>query len=134
MAELKYLLDTSICIELLNGNHRVRQYCIDNAQSCAISTLTVIELLYGAYNAPEKYREKELEKARLLIKYYPVISIDDTPDAFCLEKVRLSRMGNSIEDFDLLIGITAKVNDMIMITHNRKHMCRIEGLMVDDWC
>lgn len=134
MAELKYLLDTSICIELLNGNEIVRQHCIDNASECAISTITAIELLFGAYNAPNKYKEKELEKARLLIDYYPNVGIDEIVTTFCTEKVRLKQAGLMIEDFDLLIGTTAKVNKMIMITHNRKHLERIEGLLVEDWC
>lgn len=134
MAEMKYLLDTSICIELLKGNAVVRQHSIDNAPVSAISTFTITELLYGAYNAPLQYQEKELSKARMLIDYYPHVGVDEIPDAFCLEKLRLKRAGLLIEDFDLLIGMTAKVNNLVMVTHNRKHMERIEGLKIADWC
>ena len=37
MAELKYLLDTSTCIELLRGNEHVRQLCVEHNQLCCIS-------------------------------------------------------------------------------------------------
>ena len=57
MATFKYLLETSTCIELLRGNEIVRQKCIEQNQYCCISAITAIELLYGAHNAPEKYRE-----------------------------------------------------------------------------
>ena len=45
MAEFKYLLETSTCIELLRGNERVRQRCVDHNQVCCISAVTAIELL-----------------------------------------------------------------------------------------
>lgn len=82
MATFKYLLETSTCIELLRGNERVRQHCVEHNQLCCISAITAIELLYGAYDAPEKYRETEIAKAKMLIDYYTVVGIDEIPDAF----------------------------------------------------
>ena len=133
MAELKYLLDTSTCIELLRGNEHVRQQCVKNNQYCCISAITAIELLYGAYKASNKYRQQELAKARLLVDYYDAVGIDNIADAFSFEKVRLESIGQVIEDFDLLIGITARENNLIVVTHNSKHFCRIEGLNIEDW-
>lgn len=133
MAELKYLLDTSICIELLRGNDKVRQKCIEYNQLCCISVISAIELIYGAYNAPERYQNQELAKARLLIDYYDVVGIDEVVDAFCREKVRIGAAGQTIEDFDLLIGISARENKLTVVTHNAKHFSRIEGLEIVDW-
>lgn len=133
MSDFKYMLDTSTCVELLRGNAGVRQKCIDENQYCCISIITAIELLYGAYGAPEKYFEQELFKARALADYYSVVGIDDVAEAFCKEKIRLERSGNQIEDFDLLIGVTAKVYGMTVVTHNVKHFNRIDGLSVEDW-
>ena len=133
MADLKYLLDTSTCIEILRGDERIRQHCVENNQYCCISIITAIELLYGTYRAPEKYREQELSKAKMLIDYYDVIGIDDIADAFCREKVRLELSGQIVEDFDLLIGITARENNLTVITHNTKHFSHIENLKYGDW-
>lgn len=133
MAELKYLLDTSICIELLRGNDKVRQKCVEYNQLCCISVISAIELIYGAYNAPERYQNQELAKARLLIDYYDVVGIDEVVDAFCREKVRIGASGQTIEDFDLLIGISARENKLTVVTHNAKHFSRIEGLEIVDW-
>ena len=77
MAELKCILDTSTCIELLRGNEHVRKLCVEQNQLCCISAITSIELLYGAYNASVRYRQQELAKARLLIDYYDIVGIDD---------------------------------------------------------
>ena len=121
MVMFKYLLETSTCIELLRGNEHVRQKCVEHNQLCCISAITAIELLYGAYDAPEQYREKEIAKAKMLIDYYTVVGIDDIPD------------GQIIEDFDLMIGITGREADMTVVTHNQKHFNRIEGIKTEDW-
>lgn len=133
MTTFKYLLETSTCIELLRGNETVRQKCIEQNQYCCISAITAIELLYGAYNAPEKYREQELSKARLLIDYYTIVGVDDIPEFFCSEKCRLEKIGNIIEDFDLMIGATGVIGDLTVVTHNAKHFSRIEGIKLEDW-
>ena len=133
MATFKYLLETSTCIELLRGNGRVRQKCIEYNPQCCISVITAIELLYGAYNAPERYREQEIAKAKMLIDYYTVIGIDEIPEAFSCEKLRLESVGQVIEDFDLMIGITGREANMIVVTHNLKHFNRIEGIKTQDW-
>lgn len=133
MSTFKYLLETSTCIELLRGNKKVRQLCIENNHLCCISVITAIELLYGAYSAPAQYRTQEIAKAKMLIGYYTTIGIDTIPDAFCQEKIRLKGLGQIIEDFDLMIGLTGRENNMIVVTHNIKHFNRIEGLKVEDW-
>lgn len=133
MTTFKYLLETSTCIELLRGNEIVRQKCIEQNQYCCISAITAIELLYGAYNAPEQYREQELSKARLLIDYYTIVGVDDIPEFFCSEKCRLEKIGNIIEDFDLMIGATGVIGDLTVVTHNAKHFSRIEGIKLEDW-
>ncbi|MBR4619737.1 MAG: PIN domain-containing protein [Salinivirgaceae bacterium] len=133
MATFKYLLETSTCIELLRGNLRVRQQCIEKNQLCCISVITAIELLYGAYNSPDNYREQEIAKAKMLTDYFTVVGIDEIPEAFSREKIRLENNGLVIEDFDLMIGITGREADMIVVTHNLKHFNRIDGLKVEDW-
>lgn len=133
MSQFKYLLETSTCIELLRGNVKVRQKCVEHNMLCCISAVTAIELLYGAYNAPEKYREQELTKARMLIDYYTIVGIDEIPETFSKEKIRLERAGITIEDFDLMIGTTGVAGDLIVVTHNIKHFKRIEGIEYEDW-
>ena len=134
MTTFRYLLDTSICIELLRGNKNVRQKCVKFNDYCCISVITAIELLYGAYNAPEEYRQQELTKAQMLIDFYEVVGIDDIPELFSKEKLRLEHDGNAIEDFDLMIGTTSIVHNLVVVTHNTKHFKRIKGLILEDWC
>ena len=48
-------------------------------------------------------------------------------------KKELRIKGMMIENFDLLIGITALVNHLIMVTENTKHICHIPGLKIENW-
>ena len=67
------------------------------------------------------------------IDYYTILGIDEIPELFCSEKVRLEKLGDIIEDFDLMIGTTGLASNLIVITHNPKHFGRIEGLQYEDW-
>lgn len=49
------------------------------------------------------------------------------------EKTRLSKEGRLIDDFDLLIGCSAAVCGLILITDSTSHLARINGLQLDNW-
>ena len=49
---VKYLLDTDMCIYLLNGDERVKSRVAQaGAEAISVSILTVAELYFGAYNS-----------------------------------------------------------------------------------
>jgi tRNA(fMet)-specific endonuclease VapC len=59
-------------------------------------------------------------------------------DAICAEKsgeVRgtLLQQGISIPTADLIIGCTALVHDLTLVTHNTADFQQIPGLRLDDW-
>jgi tRNA(fMet)-specific endonuclease VapC len=41
--------------------------------------------------------------------------------------------GELIPDADLLIGATALVHRLVIITNNERHFSRIPGLQIDNW-
>lgn len=128
-----YLLDTSICIDFLRGNKTALHHFIKEDGNCFLSVITKIELLMGAYNAPEPYFLTELHKVQTFIDRYDTIGFDDSMHRFCAEKIRLQRAGLLIEDFDLLIATTAITNNMVVVTSNKKHFDRVEGIKMEDW-
>lgn len=52
---------------------------------------------------------------------------------FAAEKARLAKAGQIIPDFDLLIGTTAIVHGMTLVTNNTKHFQRLKGIELEDW-
>ena len=59
----------------------------------------------------------------------PTVSIDlETCRRFAMERRRLRAAGNLIPDFDLMIAATALRYNLTLLTNNRRHFQRIEGL------
>ena len=38
-----------------------------------------------------------------------------------------------IDDFDILIGATSVVNNMVMVTNNSSHLKRLDNIIIEDW-
>ena len=45
----------------------------------------------------------------------------------------MERRGEPLEDFDLAIAAHALAHGAILVSANRRHMGRIDGLTVEDW-
>lgn len=67
------------------------------------------------------------------IPKFAVIPVYDALDVYASEKARLRRLGLMVDDFDILIGATAIVNNMIMVSNNSKHLSRLANINLQDW-
>ncbi len=129
---MKYLLDTNICIHFFRGNYNLIDK-IENVglENCAISEITLAELVFGAENS--KYPKKNYKLINTLSEHVAILPILDAIVEYGKHKVRLRKQGKMISDFDLLIGTTALVNDLIMVTENLKEFTRIENIKLENW-
>ena len=118
---MKYLLDTNICIYLLNGDETLKKKVKDvRLFSLAISNATLAELYFGAYNS--KRVEENLKRIAVLKKHLTIYSDSEkSAKIFGKFKSRLKSQGNVIEDFDIFIASIAFTNNCIMVTNNPKH-------------
>lgn len=62
-----------------------------------------------------------------------ILPIRLTFESFSIQKTYLRKLGTLISDFDLLIGCTALVQDLILVSRNVKEMQRIEGIKLENW-
>lgn len=129
---MKYLLDTDTCIFFLKNKFgigkRVQEVGIDN---CYLSEITIAELKFGAVKSANfKKHSNEVQKLEILFSILPIY---DSLDEYANERVRLQKQGNLIPNFDLLIGVTATVNNLILVTNNEKHMNRINNVQIENW-
>lgn len=99
-------------------------------KQCAISEITLAELFYGAAKSGKaKHRAEVYEIAAR----FPILPITDALDAFGEVKAALESEGKRIDDFDLLIGVTAVQHGLTLVTHNTRHFLRIPNLHIEDW-
>jgi len=123
---------TNICIHFFRGKFNL----IDKIESiglqnCAISEITLAELVFGAENSENpKKNHKIIEK---FISQVTILPIFDSIYKYGKEKARLRKAGIMISDFDLLIGCTSIENDLIMITENTKEYKRISEIKIENW-
>ena len=129
----KYLLDTDISVFYLRGMYNINQKLkeiIDN-DNCFISEITLAELKYGA-ELSEKVDEN-LYFVNEFANKIGILPIFNSLDLYAKEKARLRKIGNLIDDFDLLIGCSAIHNRLILVTNNESHFERIENIKMENW-
>lgn len=127
-----YLLDTNICISLLKNKYGVRE-TIKKVQpvNCFVSEITLGELYFGA--AFSNNKEERLKDVSFIVNHFKIIPITDALPLFGDVKAELKRKGLLIDDFDILIGCSAIINNMIMVTDNVKHLERLPDIIIENW-
>lgn len=112
-------------IEIRRNNQRKG---IDN---CLISELTVFELKYGAENSDNP--KKSHKAVDNFVKGLSVIPIYGIVEKYAEEKVRLKNGTPMNDEFDLIIGVTAIVNDLTLVTDNIKDFKHLKKLNIENW-
>ena len=127
-----YLLDTSIVAYLFRGKFSIGQRLRSvGPEQCFVSDVTIAELTYGAFHS-----ERVQENLEMLERFKQMVTVVPFSDAimeYGRQKDALVKEGRIIEDFDLLIGCTAVVKGLVMVTDNVKHFSRIDGIEIENW-
>jgi len=128
-----YLLDSDILIHLLRGNATVTERLREHRDALkALSVVTYGELLYGAHKSQRPV--EHLARVRRLAELFPPIPVTrDIMNSFAEVKVKLESKGEPIDDFDLIIGVTALSLNYAVVTNNERHFRRIPGLKIENW-
>lgn len=131
----KYLLDTNICIFLLRGKYNVDKKMDEvGLENCYISEITVAELKYGAELGNRQGLVRRMQSLDEFIASVRVLPISETLDLFAKEKARLRLAGTPADDnFDLLIGCTAIVYGLVMVTENLQDFKNFSGIRLENW-
>jgi len=126
---MRYILDTNIFINHLRGKKAIPLKVCKLAM--AMSVITLGELLYGVEKSHKKKNSLTIVKALIKDLHIEIIPVnEDVIVQFVLLKAQLEEMGNSLEDFDLLIAATALAYGNTLVTANLKHFSRVEKLIV----
>lgn len=130
---MTYMLDTNICIYVMkNRPEIVRQYFSLHAHQLCISSVVMMELLYGA-------EKSELKEQNLLAIYdftshIPIIDFDTKASAHSANiKATLEKQGTPIGAYDAMIAGHARSLGLIVVTNNEREFKRVDGLRVENW-
>jgi tRNA(fMet)-specific endonuclease VapC len=134
---VSYLIDTNVCIALINGTstkarRRYIQASLDPDLPC-ISSIVAHELWYGVAKSS---RVAQNTKRLTTFLNLAVSVLDYTErDAQAAGEIRadLERRGERIGEYDMLIAGQAYARNLILVTANAREFHRVKGLKVEDW-
>ena len=129
-----YLLDTNICIYIINKKPPavVKRIQSKLPEQIAISSITLSELEYGIVRS----RYPDRNRIALLEFLIPFMILDfDQMASVVYGWIRsfLESKGKPIGPMDLLLAAQAKSRNMILVTNNEKEFNRIDGLQTENW-
>ena len=132
-----YLLDTDILSNLLKRTPStvlIAKLASVPPEQQFTSSITLGELVYGAYRLPERTAHflKRLEET--LIPNLPPLPFDGAAARrYGQVRAELERRGMPIGDADLRIGAIALSRGLTVVTGNVRHFQRIPDLLVENW-
>ncbi|WP_166362678.1 type II toxin-antitoxin system tRNA(fMet)-specific endonuclease VapC [Pseudomonas akapageensis] len=130
---LKYMLDTNICIfTLKNKPQQVREAFTRHHGQLCISTITLMELIYGAEKSAAP--ERNLAVIEGFAARLEVLSYDRQAAAHSGQlRAELAKNGKPIGPYDQMIAGHARSLGLVLVTNNLAEFNRVAGLRVEDW-
>jgi len=130
---LIYCLDTDILIEYFRGSEPIKRRIesLTEDDNVGLTWLTICEFFKGIFISgkldEEKFLQNLVDTCTMLEASYEAARIGGEIYA------NLRSKGKLINDADILIASIVKANNAILVTKNRGHFERVEGLMIEDW-
>ena len=127
---MRYLIDTDWVIDYQRGVPRlVNRLDTLLPQGAGLSIVSLAELYEGVFGSADPQRNER--RLRAFLASVEIVPLDETTcRIFAQERGRLRAAGNLIGDFDLLIGATALRHGLTLLTNNRRHFERLQGLSI----
>ena len=118
------LLDTNILIEILKGNDKTISKIEALEAKLSISSITVMELYYGALN------KTELGKLEKFVSLFNIIELNENISKKATMLVKRYAKSHTLDIPDSLIASTALVLNAKLVTYNTKYFKYIDGIVL----
>ena len=134
---MKYLLDTNVCIALINQRPAfVRKHLdreLGQGSEAYVSSVVVFELWYGVSKSQHREMNTNL-LAGFLSGPVRRLMFDDEDARFAGDlRAELETIGRPVGQYDLLLAGQALRHKMTLVTANVKEFGRIKKLAWEDW-
>jgi len=136
---IRYLLDTDhVALQERGHPSLLARLAALSPDAIAVSVVTVEEAIRGrlailARRSAGEARVHAYAKFLETVRFFNVIRIVPF-DSACEQRFQqLRSLGLRVGSHDLSIAATALVQDVTVVTRNRRDFERVPGLLIDDW-
>jgi len=122
---MTFLLDTNVCIELLNerDSRVAKKLASVNPRDIRLCSVVKAELYHGARKSGS---ERNLHLARAFAASFESLPFDDSAaETYGKLRLDLEKQGKLIGPHDLLIASIALAHDTVLVTHNTDEFKRV---------
>lgn len=133
MSQPLYLLDTNICIYIINRRPPavLDHFAALRIGQVAISSITGAELAYGVDKSGSARNRQALDK---FLAPLDILPFDEAAmRRYGVLRSHLERKGTPIGALDQLIAAHALVVDAVLVTNNVREFERVAGLRLENW-
>ena len=130
---LRFMLDTNILIYTIKNRPEEvrRQFEAHDGEMC-VSSITAMELLYGAHKSQSARRNLDVVEG--LLARIEVLDFDLTAAEHAGQiRAELATSGKPIGPFDVLIAGHARSKGLCLVTNNLSEFERVGGLRLVNW-
>lgn len=129
-----YLLDTNICIYIINKKPLkvIEQIKRLQPHQIKLSSISLGEFEYGV----SKSRDRERNRTALIhfVAAFDIVAFNDADaEIYGLLRADLEKKGKIIGPYDLQIAAQALTRDLILVTNNTAEFERIPNLKLENW-
>ena len=126
----KYMLDTSVIIELFKNNPAITAWLASDP-TVFIPSIAIGELVYGALHSTQV--DRHMEEVRAFVKASTILSCGiNTAFIYGQLKQNLRIKGQAIPENDLWIAAIAQEHGLTVAKRDQ-HFTAIDGLAVELW-
>ena len=130
---LKFMLDTNICIFTIKKPEHIRERFNLNSDRMCISSVTLMELIYGAEKSQAV--ERNLAVVESFVSRFSVLDYDALAAVHSGQiRAELAGRGTPVGPYNQMIAGHARSRGLIVVTNNLKEFERIPAIRVEDWC
>jgi tRNA(fMet)-specific endonuclease VapC len=129
-----YLLDTNICIYIINNKPQsvVEKVKTFDSRDIKLSSVSVSELEYGV--SKSKYREKNREALIHFLSGFEIIPFDEKDaEVYGLIRADLENRGELLSPPYMQIAAQAITRNYTLVTNNIREFVCIPNLQLENW-
>jgi predicted nucleic acid-binding protein len=112
--KVTFLVDTCILIDFLRGETGIYDFLVnDQMIDLVMSTVTMMELLVGAFN------KREIQRIQKAFKKIKTVFINENISKIAQSLIETYTKSHNLQIEDALIAATALAMDVTLITYNK---------------